>query len=237
MGGTNTPYRSDWQRQMREGREQGFYRQLVGTVQSVEKTDGGVRTTVKTSDGPLVVDADVVIDATGLDADLKDNRVLADLLDHAGASRNGSRRLAVDTTFEVTGTRSGDGRLYASGSSTLGGPYAGVDSFLGLQYVAMKIADDLADAGAAPRLGAGRSVSQWFRWLRNRTPEGGRPGVGAPQGPPPHGSLRQGPPPGPPQGPPPGRPQGPPPGAPPPSYGPPGPPPPGYGPPGPGRAR
>ena len=36
---------------------------------------------------------------------------------------------------------SGDGRLYASGSATLGAYYCGVDSFLGLQYAALRIAD------------------------------------------------------------------------------------------------
>ena len=61
---------------------------------------------------------------------------------------------------------------------TLGGPYAGVDSFLGLQYGALQIADDLAGIGFAPRLGVGRSLRQWWRWARNRTP--GRSSTGRP---------------------------------------------------------
>jgi hypothetical protein len=69
----------------------------------------------------------------------------------------------------VRGTANGSGRMFASGSATLGGYYAGVDTFLGLQYSALAIADRLADLGFAPRIGVGRSVSQWWRWVRNRS--------------------------------------------------------------------
>jgi hypothetical protein len=77
-------------------------------------------------------------------------------------------RLDVERSFELRGTRSGTGRLYASGSMTLGGYYAGVDSFLGLQYAALQICDDLASTGWCRRLGVGRSTAQWLRWARNK---------------------------------------------------------------------
>ena len=60
--------------------------------------------------------------------------------------------------------------MYASGSITLGGYYAGVDSFLGLQYAAIQIADDLAANGFGKRIGVGRSIKEWIRWARNRPP-------------------------------------------------------------------
>ena len=50
---------------------------------------------------------------------------------------------------------------------TLGGYYAGVDSFLGLQYAALRIHDNLVDAGFGQRIGPGRSTSQWWKWARN----------------------------------------------------------------------
>jgi len=105
--------------------------------------------------------------------------MLADLLAHSGATRNPSGRLGLNRSFEVLGARSGPGRLYATGAMTLGGPYAGVDSFLGLQYGALQIADDLAGIGYAPRLGVGRSIQQWWRWARNRMPDGQRPPDGS----------------------------------------------------------
>ena len=49
-----------------------------------------------------------------------------------GAQRSPYGRMPVELSFEVTGTRNGDGLIFASGSATLGGPYATVDSFLGL---------------------------------------------------------------------------------------------------------
>jgi len=53
---------------------------------------------------------------------------------------------------------------------TLGGYYAGVDSFLGLQYAALRIADDLAANGLGRRIGPLRSTSQWLKWMRNKRP-------------------------------------------------------------------
>lgn len=171
LGGTNTAPRSDWREQLERGERDGFYRQILGTVRSVEPADhaSNIRMTVAEPSGSeLRFDADFIIDATGLEADIQQHRVLNDLLVHGGAGRNPKGRLDVERDFTVRGTASGTGRMYASGSITLGGYYAGVDSFLGLQYAALRIADSLADHGFGRRIGAGRSISQWWRWVRNR---------------------------------------------------------------------
>ena len=131
----------------------------------------GVLTTIRTPDGGLApLPADFVVDATGLESDISSSQLLADLLQHTGAARNPLRRLDVSGSFELTGCRSGEGRMYASGSITLGGPYAPVDSFLGLQYSALQILDELSAQGFVPRFGALRSVSQWVRWARGVAP-------------------------------------------------------------------
>ena len=70
-------------------------------------------------------------------------------------------------TFELKGTRSGDGVLYASGATTLGGYFPGVDTFLGLQVAAQEIQADLAKRGFGKKIGPLRSTSQWFKWLAN----------------------------------------------------------------------
>ncbi|HMA45810.1 MAG TPA: hypothetical protein VKP11_01145 [Frankiaceae bacterium] len=171
IGGTNTPRRRLWQRQLRRGRREGFYRTYVGQVEElVPGADGAVVTRIRTADGLLSVPASYVIDATGLEADIRAHRVLADLLDHGGAGRNVLGRLDVERTFELRGTRSGTGRMYASGTATLGGYFPGVDTFLGLQIAALEICDDLARQGFCARIGVARSTAQWWRWVRNRTP-------------------------------------------------------------------
>ncbi len=173
MGGTNTPHRKHWDQQLERARAAGVYSPAVGVVQSVESSgpQGVVTTTIKTGDGQLAqIPADYIIDATGLESDLSSSQLLADLLQHAGAGRNPLRRLDVSGSFEISGTRSGDGRMYASGSITLGGPYAPVDSFLGLQYAALQIIDELAAQGFIAKLGSFRSVSQWLRWARGVAP-------------------------------------------------------------------
>lgn len=173
MGGTNTAPRRDWQQQLRRGMDGGYYRQMVGTVQRVEPAADrrAVLTRIRQTDGiGADVSAEFVIDATGLEADISEHRLMGDLLRHGGAGRNPKNRLDVERTFEVRGTRSGEGRMYASGAMTLGGYYAGVDSFLGLQYAALQIVDDLAAQGFCRRIGVGRSISQWWRWVRNVAP-------------------------------------------------------------------
>lgn len=103
-----------------------------------------------------------------METDIEKHPVLADLLNHGGAGRNPLGRLDVEPTFEVRGTRSGDGRLYASGAATYGGYFPGVDTFLGLQISAQEIADDLTRLGFATPLGPVRSTRQWWRWIRNK---------------------------------------------------------------------
>ncbi|MDO5498115.1 MAG: hypothetical protein Q4F67_00365 [Propionibacteriaceae bacterium] len=171
MGGTNTPHRKEWDTQLDRARDSGVYRAAVGTVQSVDRGPAGIRTTIRTPDGAIVpLETDYIIDATGLVGDLTQSQLLADLLDHAGAGRNPMGRLDVSNHFEITGTRADPGKIYASGSITLGGPYAPVDSFLGLQYVAQQISDDLVRQGFAPRFGPGRSIAQWWRWMKGVAP-------------------------------------------------------------------
>jgi len=54
----------------------------------------------------------------------------------------------------------------------LGGPYAAVDSFLGLQYAALCSVADLAKmrAPSLERLHPVRSLTQWLRWFLGQSP-------------------------------------------------------------------
>jgi hypothetical protein len=169
MGGTNTPRRRRWQRQLRAGREGGWYEAGQGVVERVEPAADGTLVSVVAGDaGTRKIGADYIIDCTGLEADIAEHRVLADLLAHGGAGRNPLGRLEVERHFEVKGTASGDGALYATGAATLGGYFPGVDTFLGLQIGAQEIADDLARRGFGRRIGPVRSTAQWVRWALGR---------------------------------------------------------------------
>src|SRR5216683_4533 len=88
MGGTNTPYRRRWQSQMKQGRQAGWYRTMAGTVEEMRLDQGMIVSCVKTQAGMVEVAADFVIDCTGLEADIAEHRVLADLLEHSGVGRN-----------------------------------------------------------------------------------------------------------------------------------------------------
>jgi hypothetical protein len=169
IGGTNTPERKLWKSQLARGRREGWYRTLVGEMESMTPgPKGDLRARLKTKDGPTDGFVDFVIDCTGLEADISEHRVLEDLLQHSGAGRNPIGRLDVERTFEVRGTRNQNGRLYASGSATLGGYFPGVDTFLGLQIAAQEITDDLARQGFCGGLGVFRSMHQWWLWARNK---------------------------------------------------------------------
>ncbi len=166
---TTTPKRRSWQRQLARGRREGWYQALHGEIDAmVPGPAGTVLVKLRTDDGVQEHEVTGVIDCTGLVADIREHEVLADLLDHGGAGKNPLGRLEVERSFEVVGTRSEPGRLYASGAATLGGYFPGVDTFLGLQIAAQEITDDLAKLGFCRSLGAARSTHQWWLWARGQ---------------------------------------------------------------------
>ena len=108
------------------------------------------------------------IDATGLESGVRKNSVVDDLFKHMRIGENFMHRIQCEPNFEVRNGRSGQAsRLYASGAMTLGSYYVGVDSFLGLQYAALQVADDLASQGFCKKIGMVRSFHQWTKWARN----------------------------------------------------------------------
>jgi pSer/pThr/pTyr-binding forkhead associated (FHA) protein len=173
-GGTTTAARSDWQRIVQEGISQGWYQITFGEVERVEREQQNTITYIKGKDlqGQIKLQADFIIDATGLEAKAKSSPLLDDLVTHYNLPLNHLGRLAVANDFEIKEMRSGKGRMYAAGAITLGGSYAAVDSFLGLQYAALRSADSLA-AVRAPRmhrLNCLSSLNQWCKWVTNQSP-------------------------------------------------------------------
>lgn len=173
MGGTTTAPRRQWQLQLARGRREGWYRAEEAVVVNLCVNASGrltLQLSRKGQEERWSVDADFLIDATGLDDDVGRHSLLADLLDVGGASLNALGRLDVEPNFELCRMRSGAGRLYATGAATLGGALAPVDSFWGLTHAAMEIVDDLAGQGTCEFPGMGRSITQWWRYMRNERP-------------------------------------------------------------------
>ncbi len=173
-GGTTTADRRDWKRIVEEGLNQGWYKIEFGEVERVEREPDGIITYIqeKKFKGQMRLEADFIIDATGLDAHVTASPLLNDLVTHYKLPLNSLGRLSVSNDFELLEMRCLRGRMYAAGAITLGGPYAAVDSFLGLQYAALCAVDTLA-AAKAPRLhqlNFLRSFSQWLKWVGNQSP-------------------------------------------------------------------
>ncbi|MEZ2320556.1 MAG: FHA domain-containing protein [Microcoleus sp.] len=179
-GGTTTASRSDWRRMVQEGLSQGWYQITFGEVERVER-DSRNRTVTyireKELKGQIQLEADFIIDATGLDAKVKTSPLLEDLVMQYNLPLNGLGRLSVQKDFEVFSMRNasgskGDGRMYAAGAITLGGHYAPVDSFLGLQYAGLRSVESLANAKApgVRKLSVVRSLVQWLKWIFNQSP-------------------------------------------------------------------
>lgn len=168
IGGTTTAWRSHWQRQLRDGRKQGWYHTQAGTIANLRLDGETVVASLDTPDGPRQLTADYVIDCTGLDGDVAEHRVLGDLLRHGGARRNPLGRLDVERSFELRGAASGEGRVYVTGAASYGGYFAGVDTFLGLQIAAQEVVDDIAGRGYCRRLGPVSSTIGWLRWVTGR---------------------------------------------------------------------
>jgi hypothetical protein len=167
MGGTNTPIRRDWREQLKRGRTQGWYKVMIGSIDNMRPVGELVEVAVSSNQGPQLGTFDAVIDCTGLEADIREHRLLADLMDHSGVGRNPVGRLDVERTCELRGAQNG-GKIYATGSATLGGYFPGVDTFYGLQICAVEILDDLKRQGFTKGIPPGRSISQWWKWVRNK---------------------------------------------------------------------
>ncbi len=173
-GGTTTADRRDWSNMVEEGVTQGWYRIVFGEVDRVERN--GLHTLTYIREMGLTqlmpLQADFIIDATGLDANANASPLLKDLVEMYQLPLNYLGRFAVANDFEVTAMRNQSGRLYTAGAITLGGPYAPVDSFLGLQYAALRSVESLARDRAIQlhRLGGLRSLIQWVKWAVDRSP-------------------------------------------------------------------
>ena len=179
-GSTTTAKRSDWRRIVKQGLSQGWYQITFGEVERVER-DSQNRTVTyireKELKGQIKLEADFIIDATGLDAKVKTSPLLDDLVAQYNLPLNSLGRLSVNNDFEVPELRNaspnnGEGRVYTAGAITLGGSYAPVDSFLGLQYAALRSVESLAANGApgVGKLSVWRSFVQWLKWILNKSP-------------------------------------------------------------------
>ncbi len=173
-GGTTTADRQDWQQMTDQGLSEGWYQITFGEVKAVEQdTQNHTITHIQEKGlGEMKLAADFIIDATGLDAKVEASPLLEDIVKHYNLPLNYLGRLVVTNNFEIPELRNGKGQIYASGAITLGGPYAAVDSFLGLQYSALVAVDGLA-ASRAPglhRLNMLTSFGQWLKWVFNQSP-------------------------------------------------------------------
>ncbi|WYM01259.1 MAG: hypothetical protein HEQ19_18945 [Gloeotrichia echinulata CP02] len=171
--GTTTASRSDWRKMINDGLKEGWYTIAFGQVQRVERsTNGKPLTYITTNQGEIKVEADFIIDSTGLEAKPDANPLLKDLINHYNLPLNPFGRLDVANDFEMLQMRNDRSRMYASGVMTLGGPYAPVDTFLGLQYAAQRSADALVRSRAAKihYLDGLGSLIQWIKWATNQNP-------------------------------------------------------------------
>lgn len=175
-GGTTTADRTDWRQMIDHGLQEGWYQIQFGAVdQVVAGGNGRLCLTVHHPDTAIrqsTIEAHFIVDATGLESDVRANGLLDDLIETYRLPLNPQGRLCTNAYFEMNGMRHGNGRIYASGIITLGNHYAPVDSFLGLQYAALQSVDDLAqhNAPGLRRINGVRSLSQWTRWAIGATP-------------------------------------------------------------------
>jgi pSer/pThr/pTyr-binding forkhead associated (FHA) protein len=175
-GGTTTAIRKDWRSIIRNGLREGWYQILFYKVKRVERNQyGQIAALISTNDPrqpETWLPCDFIIDCTGLEAALDSNVLLKDMVDMYKLGRNPKGRLRVGNDYEVLGMVNGNGHVYTSGAMTLGGPYAMADSFIGLQFAAMRSAEALRKLGAPGLRGFGplRSFGQWMRWARGVHP-------------------------------------------------------------------
>lgn len=186
LGGTTTADRKDWTRIIQKGLREGWYRVAIGKLEVRDLIGAGPTGKIvldysgPDTSLPREIQVDYVIDCIGLIGDVTNSEFLKDLVETYRLPRNQDynqkekalRGLAVTNDFELAGLRQNGGRVYASGQIVNYGPHAAVDSFLGLQYAALRSVDHLHRVGApnVSGFGALKSFGQWMRWRLNRKP-------------------------------------------------------------------
>jgi pSer/pThr/pTyr-binding forkhead associated (FHA) protein len=175
-GGVTTMNRPDWRKIITGGINKGWYQIVYGEVQQVlPNTNNGTITTIKAAGvkGETNLASNFIIDATAVDAPIMASPLLQDLVGQYNLPINQLGRLTVTSDFELIEMANQGGKIYASGSITLGNYYAPVDSFLGLQYAAFRIVQDLLsrNANELKPLVLARSLIQWWKWMNNRSPD------------------------------------------------------------------
>lgn len=193
LGGTTTAERSDWIAIMERGAEEGWYRPIYGNIRDLAPLaalgphqPAGVQVRIDTIEANVeTLNADYLIDCTGLIADIRRSPFLADMLDTYHLPRNHAYRVQGDTPiqgaetglactpdFEIEALRNGNGRVYGAGTITTGGPYLAVDSFLGLQYSALRSVDHMVRERhhKVRNLGPLRSFGGWTKWMVGARP-------------------------------------------------------------------
>ncbi len=189
LGGTTTARRTDWDEIASAGLAHGWYVKRYGQVRSILPTGSGpsrrIELNIENAAGETEnFQADYIIDCTGLIGELSASPFLSDLIQTYELKRNPrldndgsvkpSAGLSVSNSFEIPSLRSANGgKMYAAGTITQNGPYAAVDSFLGLQYAALRSVDDLSENGAphVGRFGPVQSFAQWIRWCTGSPPD------------------------------------------------------------------
>ena len=183
-GGTTTADRDDWLDIIATGKKEGWFKVFYGNVDSMSERGSRVVTRLQGKAGyqeNLELVADYIVDCTGLISKIDETPLLADLIRTYDVPRNkaigkgpegGLSGLGVSSNFEIGGMQNGRGHAYAAGIITFNGPHAAVDSFLGLQYAALRSVDHLASirAPGVSRFGPLRSSYQWLKWCAGASP-------------------------------------------------------------------
>ncbi|MFM6106287.1 MAG: FHA domain-containing protein [Sphaerospermopsis kisseleviana] len=172
-GGTTTASRKKWRDIVRQGINQKWYEIRYGLVTKLERNfQGQVVTHIVTNKGQDTLNADFIIDCTGLVSNPLESPFLKDLILHYDLELNPQGRFHVENNFEIKKLRNNRSRIYAAGIITLGGPYAPVDTFLGLQYAAHRSIEALAavKAPGVRYIQGIYSLWQWLKWALNQKP-------------------------------------------------------------------
>ncbi|NYI44641.1 hypothetical protein BJ993_001721 [Nocardioides aromaticivorans] len=157
------PHRRD---PLAAARAEGWYDAVVGEVDRITEQDGRLSASVRLQNGKrMTVNGEHFFDAVGLDTDTAAHPLVADLVAFSPVTTNALGGLRVDEQWAVDGGASGDGRMFATGSTARGALLGPVDSFLGLQQAALSVADTLAAAGVGAPLTPLRSARGWFQWI------------------------------------------------------------------------
>lgn len=168
LGGITSADRKHWRDLIKRGLKEGWYRIVYDDIESVNSTNRNLEVTGIKGQKYKV---NFIIESTGLDSNIHHNFLYRDLLNTYELETTELNSLRVSKNFLIPKLSNSHALAFCVGVNSLGGYFAPVDSFAGLQYAALKSVELISRKEKLTELSGLKSLRAWIHWILDKPPQ------------------------------------------------------------------